>query len=438
MKSPHAWLSPHVADVLPAALEAYLDVHSNPELSGQEERTAALACDVLRRLGGRVTEGVGGHGVVALLENGPGPRVLVRAELDALPVEERTGVPYASVATAVRDGLSVPVMHACGHDAHLAALLGAVDLLARMRERWRGTVMVVAQPAEETLSGAAAMMADGLYDRFGTPDVALAQHLAVFPAGRVAHGATMLAASRSLRIRVCGAGGHAADTSSHANPIEAAADIITGLRAHISPPATCTVGRLQAGAAANVVPEEAVLEVSLRAADPADVDSAEAAVRRLAETTSARHGSPMRVEVATTAAAVPMVNDPACTAVVRDAHLAGLGRNAVLPWAMSMAAEDFPTLSAGGTVPLVYWMLGSVGPRQWRDAPGATFTEKWASFAPNHSPRFRPDPVPVLRTGITAMAMAVLAFLGGDSVSAAGESEVKGGGQPVASAAWDN
>ncbi|MBC3840560.1 amidohydrolase [Streptacidiphilus sp. 4-A2] len=227
------WLATSVAKALPRALEVYLNVHRHPELSDVEQETAALFGAVLEDLDCQVTYGVGGHGVVATLTNGPGRRIMLRAELDALPIEEKTGLPYASTATGYRDGLTVPVMHACGHDAHLAAVLGAVEVLAGARNRWRGTVMVVAQPAEETLSGAAAMVADGLYERFGRPDVALAQHLAVFPAGRVAHGDVVLAASRSLRIHMQGVGGHAADPTSSVNPIEAAADLVIGLRASL-------------------------------------------------------------------------------------------------------------------------------------------------------------------------------------------------------------
>ncbi|KAA6223203.1 amidohydrolase [Streptomyces albofaciens JCM 4342] len=400
-------LRAEVTAALPAALELYLRLHSDPELSGAERRTAAAVAAALRNRGCAVTEGVGGHGVVGVLGDGTGPNVLLRAELDALPVREETGLPYASRT----DG----VMHACGHDAHLAAAVGAMDVLARLRERWRGTVTVVAQPAEETLTGAEAVLADGLYERFGTPDTVLAQHLAPFPAARVAHAETVLAAARTLRVVLHGPGGHSADPAGAANPVEAAAAVVTGLRAAVGADASAAVGVLHAGTAANVVPDRATLEVSVRAGTAAAAERAAGAVRELACAQAARllPGHPPEVEV--TARAEPTVNDPRWLATVRRAHAAALGPAAVLPWRPSMAAEDFPRYTAGGAIPAVYWMLGCVGREEWRqaraEAPGREFTV----LPPNHSPRFAPAAVPTLRTGITAMAGAALACLVGVS-----------------------
>ncbi|MEU2712513.1 amidohydrolase [Streptomyces sp. NPDC007205] len=405
-----------VAAALPAALELYLRLHHNPELSGAERETAAAVARALRERGCEVTEGIGGHGVVGVLRGGDGPNVLVRAELDALPVREETGLPYASTVTAPGpDGREVPVAHACGHDAHLAAAVGAVDVLGRIRDRWRGTVTVVAQPAEETLSGAAAMLGDGLYERFGTPDAVLAQHLAPFPVGRVAHAETVLAAARSMRIELRGPGGHAADPAGAANPVEAAAAVVTGLRAAVGEDAVATPGALHAGTAVNVVPDRATLEVSVRAGTAEAAERGTAAVRELVLGQAARLLPGHPPEVTVTARAEPTVNDPRHLAAVRRAHTAALGPGAVLPWRTSLATEDFPHYTAGGTIPAVYWMLGCVGRAAWQRAGAEAPGREFGVLAPNHSPRFAPDAVPTLRTGITAMTSAVLTCLAGVS-----------------------
>ncbi|MER0479998.1 amidohydrolase [Streptomyces sp. Edi2] len=390
-------------------------LHSEPELSGGEQRTAARAATVLRSLGCRVTEGIGGHGVVGALHNGPGPMVLLRAELDALPVREETELPYASTVTAPGpNGALVPVAHACGHDAHLAAALGATELLARHRDRWSGTVLLVGQASEETLSGAAAMLADGLYERFGTPDAALAQHLAPFPAGVVAHGRTVLAASRVLRIVLNGSGGHAAYPKGTANPIEAAAAVVAGLCHAVGPEVVAGVGTLHAGTTVNVLPDQATLEVGIRAPTEPQAEAAEQAIAELARREAKRLAVGHPPEITVTARSAPTVNHPQLGATVRTAHAAVLGPAAVQPWRISMATEDFPEYAAGGTVPTVYWMLGCVGRQRWESTTGLPPKERFAAIPPNHSPRFAPDPVPTLSTGIVAMATAALACGLGD------------------------
>ncbi|MFG2330878.1 amidohydrolase [Streptomyces sp. NPDC048604] len=396
--------------VLRPALGHYLDLHAHPELSGQEARTADRFAARLTEAGGAVTRGVGGHGVVGVLRNGDGPRVWLRAELDALPVRERTGLAYASRA----DG----VMHACGHDLHLAAATGAAELLARLSDRWRGTLVVVGQPAEETLSGAEAMLRDGLYERFGRPDAVLAQHAAPLPSGTVAHStgaAPMTGAGAVLDVTVHGVGGHAATPHLAVDPVVAAAAIVTRLQSVVAretAPAdqvTVTVGTLRAGTAANVIPDRAELGVGVRASGEASLDRALAAVRRVVYAECAASGAPKDPEVTVVSRSAALAGDPEATDSVRGAHARLLGPGRVLPWPGSLATEDFPLYGDAGArlhgerrVPLVYWMLGVTGPEEWSratpDAPPPA----------NHSPSFAPDVRTALRPAIAALTAAAL------------------------------
>ncbi|HST65117.1 MAG TPA: amidohydrolase [Mycobacteriales bacterium] len=393
-------MSPDVTPVLRPALELYLDLHRHPELSGAEARTAARFADRLHRVGFRVLTGIGGHGVVGVLRAGPGPVVLIRAELDGLPVRERTGLPYAStdVVPDPRTGEPVPVMHACGHDAPLACAAGAADLLARDRD-WRGTLLVVGQPAEETLTGARAMLSDGLYDRVGVPDVVLAQHTAPLPAGMVAHGTgAVLAGSSALALEIRGRGGHAALPQLTVNPIEVAARVVLGLPG-LDPDVSATAGALHAGARGNVVPDVATLELSLRGFSAAALERAEQAVCRLA-TGSEPPGL-------TVLARSPVTTvDPDAAEPVRSAHEAAFGPARVATWPGSLATEDVGWFAAagaslhGGTgIRLAHWMLGSAGRTQWTGA------------APNHSSGYAPDPKGTLTTGIAALVLAARAQL---------------------------
>ena len=401
-------------------------MHRYPELSGAEERTAALFAGRLASYGYRVATGVGGHGVVGMLRNGPGPVVLLRAELDALPVLEETGLPYACTVTAPDGGgAPVPVMHACGHDMHLACLAGAAELLARAAGAWQGTVMVVGQPAEETLSGAAAMLRDGLYERFAAPDVVLAQHTAPLPAGMVAHGGgLMLSASVVLGVTVHGRGGHAATAHLTVNPVVAAAAAVLRIEEAVAAAfapdehVVVTVGSLHAGTRGNVVPERAELEVSVRAPDERAVERAVRVVREAAEEAAAARGCPRGPAVETLSSSPATVCDPGVLTAVRAAHTAVLGAARVTGWPPSSATEDFPLFGPAGTalhgvqgIRAGYWMLGSVGPRQWAQAPGDTPAAKLAALPANHSPGFHPDPRLTTPTGITALTVAALTAL---------------------------
>ncbi|MFE2912469.1 amidohydrolase [Kitasatospora indigofera] len=408
------------------AAEFYVTLHRDPELSGQEERTAARLAARLAAAGYRVETGIGGHGVAGVLRNGPGPVLMLRAELDALPVEERTGLPYASTARArTAAGEDVPVMHACGHDAHLACLMGAADTLAGARAGWRGTLLVVGQPAEETLRGARAMLADGLYRRFEPPSMVLAQHTVPLPGGMVAHGGgPVTAGGVTLEVVVHGRGGHAAAPHLAVDPLLAAASIVLRLQAVVSQECSpaeqvvLTVGSLRAGGPANLVPDSATLGVTVRAFSAAALERVVAAVRRIVRAEAEASRCPVAPTVEVLAESGVNLPDPGLTATVRAAHLAAFGAQRVADWPPSMATEDFPLFGPAGAglhgvtdVRTAYWMLGTVGPGQWAAAPGATAAEKLAALPPNHSPAFRPHPGLTLRTGIAALVTAVGAVL---------------------------
>ncbi|HET9379237.1 MAG TPA: amidohydrolase [Streptomyces sp.] len=397
--------------------EFTLDLHMHPEASGEEARTAARLGEALAAEGCAVTSGVGGHGVVGVLTNGDGPRVYLRSELDALPVREQTGLPYAAEG---------PLMHACGHDLHTAALLGAVSLLARARDHWRGTVIAVGQPAEETLTGARAMLEDGLYARFGRPDAVLAQHSAPLLGGMVAHGwgQPVLAGGADVAITLHGRGGHAGTPHLTVDPVLAAAALVLrlqGVVARESAPAeqvTLTVGRLHAGTTSNVVPDSASLGVTVRALSQASLDRAVAAVERMARAESAASGCPRGPDITVTARSAATLPDAELTSLVSAAHREHLGARRVVPWPPSMATEDFALYGDAGRdlhgcagIPLGYWMVGTTGPRQWAATPGATAAERLAALPPNHSPRFAPHLPIALPTATAALTTAALTCL---------------------------
>jgi amidohydrolase len=401
--------------LLPSVVAFYLDLHANPELSGSERRTAARLTSRLEGAGCEVTGGIGGHGLAGVLRNGDGPLVMLRAELDALPIEEKTGLPYAST---VRDPF--PVMHACGHDVHIAAAAGAAALLARATERWRGTLVVVGQPAEETLSGARAMLDDGLYERIGRPDLVLAQHTAPLPAGMVAHArGPAMAGSITMTVVIHGRGGHAAMPHLTIDPVLTAAATVLRLNALVAretSPAEAvvlTVGSIQAGNSANVVPDKAVLGVTVRGFSPAVIDRMADAVRRVVRAECAASGCVQDPEMTVTSRSPVTISDPVAAAAVYRAHTDLFGTQRVGECPPSMATEDFPHFAHGGDIPVVYWLLGVTGRGQWAAAAG-TGAEKLAAVPPNHSPLFAPDVRTSLHTGISALVVAALAKLAPD------------------------
>ncbi|MFD9455507.1 amidohydrolase [Streptomyces sp. NPDC059985] len=406
---------------LPALLRPltafYLDLHRHPELSGEEARTADRFAGRLEADGYETIRGIGGHGVAGVLRRGTGPTVMLRAELDALPVRETTGLPYASEG---------PVAHACGHDLHLAAAAGTASLLAGPdAPHWEGTLIVVGQPAEETLEGARAMLADGLYERAGRPDTVLAQHAAPLPAGMVAHGyGPMTAGSVTFRVVVHGRGGHAGAPHLTVDPVVTAAHLVTRLQTVVAREAApseqvaVTVGSFRAGERANIVPDRAELGITVRAAGEAALARAATAVERIVRAECAASDCPREPEIVRERSSPVTHPDPATTAAVRDAHTARFGTHRVAMWPPSLATEDFGLFGDAGLevhgapgVRLAYWMLGSIGPAAWAAAPGEGAAGKLAALPANHAPDFAPDVRTALPAGVTALTEAALTCL---------------------------
>ncbi len=410
-------------ELFPLVEGFYVDLHKNPELSHAEHRTASGVAEWLTRTGYEVHKGVGGTGVVGVLRNGPGPTVMLRADMDALPLEEKTGLPYASTTRAVDDGVEVPVMHACGHDAHTACLVGAADLLSETRDEWSGTVMIVAQPGEETLDGAQAMLEDGLFDRFGRPDVILGQHLGPQPAGLISHRAgIILGASSSYRVRVYGEGGHASQPNTTVDPVLIAANIVTRLQGvvsrEVSPSemAVLTVGRIQAGTKANIIPDEAYLEINTRALNDNVSAQLEAAIERVVRAEAAASGATREPDVERFQDAGVTLNDAQSTADVAAAHHAYFGDDYVIHLPdPSPATEDFSYFGLPDDpqpIPYVLWFVGATPHDVWESAPGDTPYEKMGNVPSNHSPFFAPAREPTLRAGLAAITVAALSYLG--------------------------
>ncbi|MFJ6214238.1 amidohydrolase [Streptomyces sp. NPDC092296] len=405
-------------DLRPELEACYRDLHTHPELSGQEHRTAARAAERLREWGCTVHEGIGGTGVVGVLANGDGPTVLLRADLDALPVREDTGLPYASTATA-RDatGEQVPVMHACGHDVHVSCLLGAVGLLARARERWHGTLVALFQPAEETGAGADAMVADGLAARIPRPDVALAQHVLPAPAGSVGtRSGSFLSAADSLRITVYGRGGHGSAPQSAIDPVVMAAMIVVRLQTIVSrelaatQPAVLTVGSLRAGTTGNVIPESAEIQLNVRTYDEETRQRVLSAVRRIVQAECDASGATRAPTFEETSRFPPTVNDEQTTDRVAAAFAAHFGDRAG-PAPLQTASEDFSQIPDAFGIPYTYWGIGGIDPRAFEEARRRGTVQQ--DVPTNHSARFAPVVQPTLDTGVSALVVAALCWLGG-------------------------
>lgn len=406
---------PAPSDELLARLKGiYEDIHAHPELSMQEHRTAGIAAAWLREQGFEVTEGVGGTGVVGLLRNGDGPTVLLRADMDALPAKETTGLPYASQQKGVdRYGESVFVAHACGHDMHVAWLMGASRVLAENRAAWRGTAMVVFQPGEETSEGAKSMIADGMVDRFPRPDVALAQHVMPLPAGQIGwRTGTILSAGDSWEITLFGRGAHGSAPQRSIDPVVMAAATVLRLQTIVSrevamtDSAVVTVGALQAGITENVIPDHALLRLNVRTYDPAEREHVLASVRRIVEAEAAASGSPKppRIDVISE---YPLTrNDDAATHRVTTAFERRFGSDALQEVGPATASEDFGRFGEAWGVPSVFWLVGGSDPAVFRDG------QPPEGLPVNHSPDFAPVVQPTLRIGVETMLAAAGAWLG--------------------------
>ena len=356
--------------------ETYKDLHRHPELSYQEHRTAKIAADGLRGLGVDVIEGVGRTGVVGVLKNGDGPVVLLRADMDALPVAEETGLEYTSTERGVDpDGNEVPVMHACGHDVHVTCLLGAAEVLAGSRSEWRGTVVFLFQPAEEQGSGALEMIADGLYDRVPKPDIVLGQHVAPAPAGMVgAHAGPAFAATDDLLITLHGKGGHGSRPETTVDPVVMAAATVMRLQTIVSreiaggQTAVVTVGTMHAGTKVNIIPPDATLGINIRTYDTAVRDRVVAAVTRIAEAEAAASGADRKPDVTVTDSFPLLHNDEEATARTMEAFRVSLGAERVLDPGAVTGSEDVGALATAARAPIVYWLLGGMDPRLFTTA----------------------------------------------------------------------
>ncbi len=420
--------APELRDVVTAkfaaeypSLEAiYKNLHTNPELSFMETKTAALVAKELRALGVEVTEKVGNTGVVGVLKNGPGPTVLVRADMDGLPVKELTGLPWAST-TVGKDlsGKEQPTMHACGHDLHITGLIGTARTLVALKDQWKGTIVFVAQPAEEIVAGARAMLTDGLYTRFPKPDYALALHVfSYLPAGMVGftEGPTY-ASVRSVDITVRGVGGHGSTPHVTKDPIVIASQLVVALQTIVSreiqpgTPAVVTVGAIHGGTKRNIISEEVKLELTLRSFDDKVMDQLVAAIRRISAGIGQTAGVPadrMPVVTVLEESAQVTVNNPALTQRLVNTFKAWFPADQVKPQPPITGAEDFSEF--GRTVhrvPTFIWTVGAADPEKY-----AAAVREGRALASNHSPTALFVPDPTLQTCVTSMSAAVLDLLG--------------------------
>jgi amidohydrolase len=413
LASPQTAPQNEIDRVYPDARDLYLDLHRNPELSLHETQTAAKLASRLRNAGYDVTEHVGGTGIVALLKNGAGPTIMLRTELDALPVEEKTGLPYASkVHVKGESGAEVPVMHACGHDLHMASLLGTAEMMARSKDRWHGTLMLVGQPGEEGFDGARAMVNDGLFTRFPKPDVAVALHVSnAEPAGVVSITPGVYNTNAdSLRITIYGRGGHGSAPQTTVDPIVIAARTVLALQTIVSREvkpgemAVLTVGSLHAGTRDNIIPDHADMALTVRTRDQEIRKQILAAIERIAKGEAAAAGAPREPLVERYYGTDAVYNDPALAERLRASLAEALGKDNVILAPPIQPSEDFSYFVAQG-IPGFYFSLGGADPQKFAQAK-----QTGTPLPSNHSPLFAPDAEPALRTGITA-EVAVLKSL---------------------------
>jgi len=399
------WLDTHVAELV----EVYQHFHQTPELSFHEEQTAATLATELRAAGLETTTGVGGHGVVGLLKNGDGPTVMFRSDLDALPVTEETGLAYASqVTTKNDDGVTVGVMHACGHDIHMTNLIAIARYMAAHRDEWQGTLMLIGQPAEELVDGAVAMLKDGLYTRFPPPQFALALHVeADLAAGQVGYrSGYALANSDTCDIIMKGRGGHGSKPEACIDPIVQAAELVVALQSivsrEVSPlePAVVTVGAIHGGTKHNIISDSCHLKLTLRSYTPEVRKLLRDAVARKAKAVATSHRAPeptVTFDEGTSA----VFNDAGLVARVVGGFVAELGKEHVVPVDRVMGAEDFGEYATGG-IPIFMFRLGTIPPKKLEEY-------RVAGTAPPslHSAQYFPDPEPTLRTGLRASVAAL-------------------------------
>lgn len=410
---------------LPSLLSTYKSLHAAPELSHREEKTAAFVASELRKLGFTVTERIGkfqnsqwtGYGIVGVLKNGPGPTVLVRTELDALPVEEKTGLPYASQVKTKNDaGVEVSVMHACGHDIHMTSLLGTAKLLVELKERWRGTLVMIGQPAEETGDGASAMLRDELYTRFPKPDFAIALHdKPELETGKIGYTpGYAMASATSIDIKIRGVGGHGSMPEATKDPVVMAAQVVMALQTIVSrensplDPAVVTVGSIHGGTRYNIIPDEVNLQLTVRTYKPEVRQRILASIERIVKGVALTSGLPedrapvVKVSEGTGAT----YNDPQLLERLAVAFKQALGEENVVKVAPIMASEDFGYFSLDQKIPTTMFWLGASDPAKLKQS-----RDSGVAVPGLHSALFTPVPEPTLRTGVKAMTSAVLELM---------------------------
>lgn len=413
---------------LPALVSMYQALHAAPELSHREEKTSSFLAAQLRVLGYTVTERVGkydrqewiGYGVVAVLKNGTGPTVLVRTDMDALPVEEKTGLPYSSIVKTKTDaGQDISVMHACGHDIHMTTLLGTAKLLSQLRNRWRGTLVLIGQPAEETIDGAKAMLNDGLYTRFPKPDYALALHdNSDLEAGKIGYTpGYFMASSNSIDITVRGVGGHGSRPEAAKDPIVLAAQIVLALQTIVSrensplDPAVVTVGSIHGGTRYNIIPEEVRLQLTVRTYKEEVRQKILASIARITTNIALAAGIPEErapiVKISETESTPATHNDPLLSERLAGVFEKTLGAGNVVKMSPVMASEDFGRFGLEGhQIPTFMFWLGAVAPEKVAES------KKTRTPLPSlHSSLFAPLPEPTIRTGVKSMTSAVLELM---------------------------
>ena len=419
-------LASSVDHQLPLLAETYKQLHRNPELSHHEEKTSAFLANELRQIGYTVTEHVGkyqdgsqAHGIVAVLQNGAGPRLLIRSDMDALPLEEKTGLDYASTVHSTNpQGQDVSVMHACGHDIHMTVLLGVAREMIDLKSQWHGTLVLIGQPSEETIDGARAMLADGLYERFGRPDFVLSEHDdSTHAAGSIGlKGGPLFASSTSIDVTMRGIGAHGSAPQVSKDPVLMAAEFVVMAQSIVArqvdpqEPAVLTVGTIHGGTKRNIIPEEVTMGLTLRTYSDKVRDLIIADVRRTAEGVAVGYGVPQDrmpvVTVSQSEIAPVTANDSGLTERMRKAASSAIGVDHVENAQSIMGSEDVGLFSLDGRIPAMMFRLGAADP-----AKLALARETGVPLPGPHSPLFAPVYAPTIKTGVTAMTAMALDLL---------------------------
>ena len=415
IKALNATLDSALEAMLPEMEDIYKDIHRNPELSMQEKRTAQIAADYLKKYNWEVTTGIGGTGVVGIMKNGEGATVMLRADMDGLPITEATGLPYAStVRTKDEEGREVGVSHTCGHDFHVTWLMGAARLLMEHKDQWSGTVIAVFQPGEEVGRGAKAMMDDGMINRFPKPDIILGQHVMVGIAGYVGHrSGAILSGGDSLQIKLFGRGSHGSQPQNSVDPVIMAAATTMRLQTIVSreidpdKSAVVTVGSLQAGTKENIIPDDATLKLNIRTFDEDVREKVISAVKRICCAECQASNAPKEPEFSTINYYPLTLNDAQATAKVAEAFDAQFGERSFETQRKS-ASEDFSVFGREWNVPYVFWFVGGTDKNIFLEAKKDKAVNKIPS---NHSPKFAPVLHPTLKTGFITMITAAAVWL---------------------------